>query len=298
MRLEKGDNKPTRQPAGIGSFLRQTTAGRILVFVSLPLALLLIALWEPTHEPPIFDAQVHYNQDSWAKVSPEAILNTAREVNIPWLLVGSTPNEGTWKLQNTENPHVIPMLVPYRTREDSETWFEDKNIQKYIEEEIARGIYFGIGEFHLFNGQVDTPVVHRMVELATTNHLVLHARSDPIAIEQLFALDTRLKILWAHAGMFTPPETVGKLLDQYPNLWVEISHRGDVAPKGTLDPKWRELMLRHSTRFLLGSGTYRNEYWYQFRYMHARYRDWLKKLPPDPMERIAYRNGLALFGLY
>ena len=97
--------------------------------------------------------------------------------------------------------------------------------------------------------------------------------------------------------MFTQPDTIDDMLARYPTLWVDISLRGDVAPDGELDPRWRELFLRYPDRFLLGSGTYNNEYWYQFRYNLNRYRHWLKTLPADIAERIAYRNGVRLFGL-
>lgn len=294
---DKDTRKPAKPFGSIGHFLSQTATGRVFVFLSLPAALLIIAMWEPSHEPPIFDAQVHYNENSWQKISPQAVINTARKLNIPWLLVGSTPNEGTWKLVSPENPRIIPMLIPQHTPEDRDTWFNDNRIQRYVEQEIARGIYYGIGEFHLFDGQVESSVVHRMVELAATHRLVLHARSDPNAIHQLFALEPRLRILWAHAGMFTQPETIEKMLEQYPNLWVEISHRGDIAPNGKLDQQWRNLMILFADRFILGSGTYREEHWYQFRYIHTDYRNWLKQLPSDISTMIAYQNGLRLFRL-
>jgi hypothetical protein len=268
-----------------------------VVFVSLPLALLFVALWKPAQEPPIFDAQVHYNEESWERVSVDAVIGTARDLNVPWLLVGSTPNEGTWRLQQADSQRVIPMLVPHRTREERETWFENHEVLSFIESETARGVYRGIGEFWLFDGQVDRPVVRRMVELAATRNLVLHARSDPNALAQLFALDPNLRILWAHAGIFTKPHAIGEMLDRYPRLWAELSHRADVAPNGTLAPEWRELFLRHPNRFLLGTGTYTAEYWYQFRFMLSRYRGWLKDLPHEVAERIAYRNGLELFAL-
>lgn len=296
--MGKGRKASQKQSAGVLGTLKQLGLFRILVFLSFPLALLVIAFWETSHEPPIFDAQVHYNQESWHKVSPKAILNTARELNVPWLLVGSTPNEGTWKLKDGSNPRIIRMFVPQHTVEDRDTWFDDERILSYMEQEISRGVYAGIGEFFLFDGQVQTPIVRRMVELATNHKLVLHARSDPKAIEQLFEMGPGTRILWAHAGMFVSAEKVGEMLNRYPNLWVEISHRVDIAPNGKLDPKWREVMLRFPNRFLLGSGTYRIEYWYQFRYIHARYREWLMELPPEPRERIAYRNGLSLFGMY
>jgi hypothetical protein len=97
--------------------------------------------------------------------------------------------------------------------------------------------------------------------------------------------------------MFTQPDTISRLLDDYPNLWVEISHRGDIAPNGSLAPAWRDLLLRHYDRFLLGSGTYRHNHWYQFRYYMSRYRGWLEELPAEIAEQIAFRNGLNLFGI-
>ena len=272
---------------------------RVIVFVSVPAALGLFAyyaLQARDYTPPIFDAQVHYNQNSWNSVSEQAVMNTAEELNIPWLLVASTPNEGTWKLYSSKKSvRVIPMLVPGFTADDRNTWFNDPKIRAYIEQEINNRPYRGIGEFFLFDGQVNTPVVRYMVALATERNLVLHARSDPNAIRQLFELGPSLHILWAHAGMYTRPEIIDSLLYRYPNLWVEISHRGDVAPKGKLDPEWRKLMLRYPDRFLLGSGTYSSQYWYRFREYHARYRGWLKELPPFASEQIAFRNGLKLF---
>jgi len=280
----------------IGNFFTRTRVGRAIVFISLPLMLLSIALWEPSKpEPPIFDAQVHYNEESWEHVSVKAILNTAKETNVPWLLVGSLPNEGTSRLYLGDPDRVIPMMVPYRTREERDTWFDDPKTLSYIESEISIIPYRGIGEFFLFASQADTPVVRGMVEIAQRRHLVLHARSDPSTIRRLFELGPDLRILWAHGGMFVSPGVIGELLGRYPHLWVDISLREDVAPHGTLSPEWREIMLRHPDRFLLGSGTYTTQYWYQFRYYFDKYRDWLKQLPPGTAERIAFRNGLELF---
>lgn len=281
----------------LGCFFTRTKTGRLLIFLSLPLIILVVALWKPDYHPPIFDAQVHYNENAWRRVSVDAVINTAEELNVLWLLVGSTPNEGTWRLYQRDPQRVIPMFIPYRHPEDSASWYNDKNLLSYMEREIQHRKYRGIGEFHLFDGQVDTPVVHRMIELALKHDLILHARSDPNAIRQLFALDSSLRILWAHAGMFTQPDTIAEMLNFYPRLWIEISHRGDVAPQGKLSPQWRELMLLYPDRFLLGTGTYSSEYWYQFRYILNRYRNWLKELPPDVAEKIAYQNGLVLFGL-
>lgn len=293
-RIERWINELVQQ-------LARTRFRRVLVFLSLPVALVVFTLFDlrkPVYPTPIFDAQVHYNRNSWRWVSEQAVLNTADELNVPWLLVGSTPNEGTWRLYQEDPDRVIPMLVPGFTREDRDTWFNDPKIGRYIDEEIHNRPYRGIGEFFLFDGQVNTPVVRRMVALATERRLVLHARSDPNALRQLFEMGPSVRILWAHAGMFTRPDVIDSLLYRYQNLWVEISHRGDVAPRGKLDPAWRKLMLKYPDRFLLGSGTYSSQYWYRFREYLGGYRGWLKDLPPDVAENISFRNGLRLFQLH
>lgn len=287
-----------RDPGGrLGRFFTDTVPGRALVFLSLPLLLLFFALWTPEYAPPIFDAQVHYNRESWKRVSVAAVMNTAQELNVPWLLVGSTPNEGTWRLHRADPGRVIPMLIPGREREDRENWFRNPEIARYVERELEHGEYRGIGEFFLFSGQVDTPVVRRVVELARQRDLVLHARADPSSLASLLELAPDLRVLWAHAGMFVEPEEVGKILQRHPRVWTEISHRGDVAPGGRLDARWRELFLRYPEQVLLGSGTYTTEYWYQFRTRIQEYRGWLTELPPDVAKKIAYRNGLVLFGM-
>ena len=279
----------------LGYFLQRTRLGRALVFLSLPVALVTFILWKPTYTPPIFDAQVLYNQEAWSKISVEAVVNTAEELNVPWLLVSSIPNEGTWRLFDKDPGRVIPMLVPAFTRDDRDTWYEDERMLDYIETEIRQRPYRGIGEVFLFDAGAKTPGAQRVLALAATHRLVFHTRSDVAAIRHIFSQQPTLRVLWAHAGIDVPPEKIGQLLDQYPLLWVEISHRRSVAPRGKLDPAWKALMLRHPDRVLVGSGTYTSEYWYKFRTSMSDYRHWLKDLPADVAENIAYRNGLALF---
>jgi hypothetical protein len=52
-------------------------------------------------------------------------------------------------------------------------------------------------------------------------------------------------------------EPAGKMFDRYENLWTGISFRaGDIAPGGTLYKAWRDLILKHSDRFVYGTDTY------------------------------------------
>ena len=79
---------------------------------------------------------------------------------------------------------------------------------------------------------------------------------------ELFTIEPRLRVIWAHAGMSSGPQAVGALLDRYPNLSVDLAIRnGDVAPGGVLDPGWRAVFLRHPDRFLAGTDTWVTSRW-------------------------------------
>jgi outer membrane protein assembly factor BamE (lipoprotein component of BamABCDE complex) len=55
------------------------------------------------------------------------------------------------------------------------------------------------------------------------------------------------------------------------------------------------VFLEFPDRFLLGTDTFTPERWYYVP-EHARWsRAWLADLPPEVAERIAYKNGEALF---
>ena len=69
-----------------------------------------------------------------------------------------------------------------------------------------------------------------------------------------------------------------------------------ITEVGKLAPAWRELFVAHPDRFLVGSDTWVNERWAQYREIMAYYRGWLVQLPPDVASRIAFGNGERLFG--
>jgi len=269
--------------------------GWVLFALSVP-ALLGILLWpRPGIEPPIIDVGVHYNQEAWGRYSTRAIVNTLEELGVKRVVVSSTPNEGTRLLMDEAPLAVIPLLVPYRERSDRETWHADTKILDYVEQEITRWDYRGIGEFHVSADQIDGPVLRRVVELAQAHDLVLFVHAEYGVLERIISIDPRVRVLWAHAGMTATPEIIDWLLEKHPNLWTELSHRTDVAPDGALDPRWHDLLVRHADRFMVGTGTYNNEFWYQFRYTLGAMRSWLAQLPPETARRIAYENANRLF---
>lgn len=245
----------------------------------------------------LFDAHIHYSADAWDAYPVDEALAILDRAGIRRALVSSTPDDGTLKLYQAAPGRIVPELRPYRSSSDMGSWHRDESLIPYLEERLRRGIYRGIGEFHLAAADAGSPVVKRVVELAAARGLVLHVHGDSRTVEKLFALDPTVKILWAHAGMSDPPDTVGRLLERSPNLWVELSYRlEEVAPGGRLEAAWRGLFLRFPDRFLYGSDTWTPSRWPEVPRIADSARNWLKELPPEAAEGIARRNAEALFG--
>ena len=250
---------------------------------------------------PLFDGHIHYSVGATQQYSPEQVIGILDEAGIRQALLSSTPNDGTIELHKRYPQRFIPELRPYRKTRDFATWsierrswYRDPETVDFIEQELKRGIYRGIGEFHLDGVEADTPVVRRIVEIAAAQKLWLHAHSDAQAIEKLFALDPKARILWAHAGMSEPPEVVDRTLGRHPALWADLSYR-DVAPGGTLDPAWKALFLKYPDRFIYGSDTWIPSRWEEVVPLTRHARGWLAQLPTDVAENIAWRNAERIF---
>ena len=245
---------------------------------------------------PIFDAHIHYSQPDWAVLTPDQVLAILDRAGVRRALVSSTPDDGTLRLYDKAPQRIVPFLRPYRSREDMLTWHSDPAVQTYVEERLTRGVYKGIGEFHLaMADQAEAPVVKRCAELAAQHQIFLHAHVDDVTVEKLLQLYPQVKILWAHAGMSASAATVSGLLDRFPSLWVELAMRTDVAPGGTLDPEWRAVFLRHPERFMVGTDTWVTSRWETLVEGMQAIRGWLGELPREVAEQIAHRNAERLF---
>jgi len=289
-----------RLPAGtrrvIGRVVRRpamTARGSLLA-----LATMLLLVGDPRLAAapyPLFDAHIHYSRPDWDAYPPERALALLARAGVRRAIVSSTPDDGTLKLYERAPTVVVPFLRPYRTREDMAGWHADAGVAAYVEERLRRGVYRGIGEFHLGAAGVDAPVVRRIAELAAERDLFLHAHVDADTIEKLLARYPKVRFLWAHAGMSADAETVGRLLDRFARLWVELALRSDVAPGGRLDPAWRARFLRHADRFLVGTDTWVTSRWEAVEPSMRDVQQWLAELPAEVAERIAWKNGARLF---
>lgn len=247
---------------------------------------------------PIFDAHVHYSRDAWSLVPPEGVRDKLAAAHVPRALVSSSPDDGTLTLHRLDPGRFLPVLRPYRGEIGPSNWFNDPATPGYLETRLARREYHGIGEFHLFStAAARTPVVRKVAAMAARRGIFLHVHADAEPVEALFEGTPGLKILWAHAGMVTPPARVRRMMERHRNLWAEVSFRdGEIHRGATLAPAWRALLMDFTSRFMIGTDTYANHRWVEYGQLVEGHRRWLALLPPEKARDIAYRNAARLFG--
>lgn len=247
---------------------------------------------------PIFDTHMHYSQDAWSVFTPADIIAKLENADVRRALLSSTPDDGTRLLYAEDPLRIVPFLRPYRGNITSSNWSVDEATLPYLTERLQTPIYQGIGEFHLhYEGDVNAPIVQETIGLAVDLGLYLHIHADAATVRAVFATEPEAKILWAHAGLTEPPDVVAQLLNEYANLWTDISIREyAIAPNGLLDPAWRDLFLRHPDRIMIGSDTWITPRWHTYEEIMAHDRGWLAQLPYAVAEQIAWRNAARLFG--
>ena len=246
---------------------------------------------------PIFDAHVHYSHDAWDNLPPADAIAILRKAGLKRALVSSSGDDGTQRLAAAAPDLVIPSLRPYRSRGEIGTWVKDDTVTAFLEDRLRRHRYAAIGEFHLYGADADLPVPKRMVALAKQYKLVLHAHSDVDAIERLFRQDPDARILWAHSG-FERPDKVRELLRKHRNLWCDLAFRSEHGAAGKVPAEWRAVFTEFPDRFTVGTDTFTPERWHYVG-EHANWtRAWLSDLPAPLAERIAWRNGDALFAFW
>lgn len=246
---------------------------------------------------PIFDAHMHYKKPAWDAYPVGAVIELMDKNGVAIAAVSSTPDAGTIKLLKYAPNRIVPLLRPYHGDAGSANWTKAPGMIDYIRERIETYAHDGIGEFHIHNlDPDDRPLLSAIAQIAIERKVLLQIHTTAAPVRWMFQIEPRLTILWAHAGMSEPPETVGAMLDKYPTLYADTSYRElDILNGDEIDPAWRAIMDRHPDRLMVGSDTWVNGQWDQYSELMALNRQWLAKLPRELAEKIAYRNAAALF---
>lgn len=239
---------------------------------------------------PVFDAHIHYSHDVWDAIAPKDAIRRLREAGVKRAMVSSSGDEGTQRLYQADPDFVIPVLRPYRKRGTLDSWMHDESIIPYLKERLAKYRYVAIGEFHVQVADIHTPVVQQVIQLAKQHKLLLHVHGNADTIEQIYKLDSGAHILWAHAG-FEFANRVDQMLSKYKNLWADLSFRRDVFGNGQFVGGWRQILIKHADRFMLGIDTYTPQRWLKIDQVMQWQRALLKALPIEAAKMIAWQNG-------
>ena len=260
------------------------------------LVLLTLCLPIQIHALEIHDGHIHYNADIWEDLSPQQAIDALNENNIDRAIVFSTPEEGTKKLYRLAPDRIIPFIRPYRVFRDRFSFHSDEAILEYVTREIETGFYQGLGEFHLFKEHKNTPVIQKMMAVVAKHNLAVSAHSDAETIEALINMQPQVLMIWAHCGMDHPVDDVKRMLDQYPNLYCELSFRDKLTdPENTLTPKWKTLLEQYPQRFMTGMDTYIARRWAHLPEIKDYADHWLGQLDPATAKAIAKDNINRLF---
>lgn len=245
---------------------------------------------------PVFDAHIHYSHDAVKLVPPEQAIALLREAGVAGALVSSSDDNGTQLLYAAAPDLIVPSLRPYRRRGETGSWMHDESVIDYVESRLEKYSFRALGEFHAFGDDIDTKVLQRMIELAKTHDLILHAHSDSDAIDRIFKTWPQARVLWAHSG-FDQPEEVAEVLRRHEQLWSDLAFRSEQGSGGQVPPEWRAVFDEFPERFMIGTDTFAPERWYYIN-DHASYsRQWLSGLPPEIAEGIAFKNAQRMLGL-
>ncbi|MBT3790975.1 MAG: amidohydrolase family protein [Alphaproteobacteria bacterium] len=257
-------------------------------------ALMLVPTSAWTQEPvQLIDTHIHYSHDAWDMLPPVEAIKILRKAGLRQAFVSSSSDDGTQMLYKQAPDLIVPVLRPYRKRGELSTWFKDPTVVDMIADRLAKNTYAGIGEFHIFGTDANRPVMKSVIQLAKKHGVFLHAHSDAAAIMNIFKQDPDARVLWAHSG-FDEPREIDEMLTRYPNLRADLAFRNEHATADSVDPDWRKLFEAHPDRIMVGTDTFAPERWY-YVVEHANWtRTWLKDLPKELAEKIAWKNARAL----
>src|SRR6266496_482348 len=77
-------------------------------------------------DAPLADGHIHYSKPDWSVYTLDQIVDILDKAGMRRALVSSTPDDGTLKLYDRDPKRFVPMLRPYRTRDDMGTWWRSE----------------------------------------------------------------------------------------------------------------------------------------------------------------------------
>lgn len=251
---------------------------------------------DPQFAEPLIDGHLHYSAADIQVYSPQDIITRLDHNGIRYAIVTSTPASHAAVLYKHAPNRIVPLLGIYRDPFDKTNWLNDVSLPSYVDAELKKGYWQGIGELHIFAGDRNSSVFKDIVSIASKYQLVLLIHGDPAVIDTIYDIAPKQPVIWAHAGTFPYPDLIADYLKRYPFLTIDLSMRDErIAPDGQLDDSWYELFVAYPDRFMAGVDTYSLPRWHDYDAVVKIIRHWLAQLPDDISSRLAYDNAASLF---
>lgn len=272
---------------------------------------------EARDDPPLFDVHLHYKWNQAEITTPQQALELLDEAGVGKAVVIGEPAELALKLYRLAPRRIIPFYGPYRVGGEKLSWQSRRALIDEVRAGLRSGFYHGIGELHLIGGMAlqwrRSEVFAALLELAREFDVpvMLHSEYSSIKPTQSICVEHPLnRFVLAHAGAVITPAQVEQILLACPNVvmdlaardpWRYVEHPISDA-SGRLLPEWRALILRHASRFMIGSdpvwpvdkGSSWDEAdsgWSQLPKFVEYHRGWLSQLPPEVAEQIRWSNA-------
>jgi hypothetical protein len=269
---------------------------------------------------PFADIHVHYNWDQKEIIDAHSIVDKLRAADIDFAVVSSTPSALALELERAGGGLIVPLFSPYTHELGRQDWYRDPRTAERAEEGLRGGRYRGIGEVHFMHGfqpRFDNPVFRRLLDLAEEYRVPVLIHIDS-ASETPFLDICRarpgLRLLVAHAGGNLRAAHMRRVIDRCAHAMIDFSARdpwrydGLTGEDGRLLPAWRELVIEHPTRFMVGtdpvwkvtrtqSWDQADDGWDYFERLLAYHRYWLDDLPEAVARRVRLDNAREFFGV-
>jgi predicted TIM-barrel fold metal-dependent hydrolase len=288
-----------------------------------PIGLLLLSLCAHAADlPRIADIHLHWKWNQKEVTDASEAIKILREQNVGLAVVTGTPPELALELQELAPDIVRPIYGIYRVPGEWASWHHDKDLLKRVRQALESGRYFGIGEIHMIGGFISdwkNPVIASLFNLAAEFDVPVLLHTEFSRANYTLGLcqaHPQTRFLWAHAGSMLKPAEVERVLNNCPNVQVELSardpwrHRGNpiADEQGQLLPGWLALVTGYADRFMIGSDPVwpvdrlnpwdePDTGWQELPRFLDFHRTWLSALPEEEADAIRWENARRFFRL-
>lgn len=263
------------------------------------------------------DSHIHFNWDHIEETSAQEIIDTLKQHNVGLAIVASTPSHLALELREQGGEWIIPFYSPYTHALGKQDWYLNKDLVDKVEQALASGHYYGIGEVHFMAGfrpNTDNVIFLQLLSLAKKYNVpvLIHIDSaNELTFKHLCLANSDIKMIFAHAGGNLGPGHIENILSACNNVWIDFAARDPWRYDGiskqdhTLLAEWKTLVLAYPDRFITGTDPVwkvtrgqtwdsGDEGWTHYQKLYDYHWAWLNDLPENVRKKIAWKNTQTL----